>query len=173
MRIALLLASALLSGCVLHSKTPIFSDADAVLALGKKPLTFAVSAEDKGQWVANDEPVLSAQVEGRHYLVPDASAPNDATKAERYAFVPLDAMRFVVQAVAGGEADYAIATWDGTTLLVSPLQCELLKTSLKTNAEVMFLNDACSLRPSDTPPLELFAKLAQRAGKPTLRLVKQ
>lgn len=173
MRAVLLLATVLLSGCVLHSKTPIFGDAEAVPALGRHALTFAVSGYDKGVWVANDEPIVKARREGRHYLVPDASDPADLTKAGRYYFIPLDTDRYVVEAVAGGEADYAIASWDGKTLLVSPLDCVKLKTSLKTNALVMFLNDACSLRPSDTPPLALFQTLAQRAGEPLLRFVRQ
>lgn len=173
MRVLLLLATALLSGCVLHSKTPIFGEAEAVPVLGQGPLTFAVSAYDKGAWVANDEPIVRAQAEDRHYIVPDAANPADLSKAERYYFIPLDTERYVVQAVVGGEADYAIATFDGKTLLVSPLECEALKTSLKTNDLVMFLNDACSLRPSDAPPLDLFQKLAQRAGAPSLRFVRQ
>lgn len=106
-------------------------------------------------------------------MVPDALTPDDLAKADRYYFIPLDQHRYIVEAVSGGEADYAVATWDGKTLLVSPLDCAALKTSLKTNDLVMFLNDACSLRPSDTPPLALFARLAQRAGAPTLRFVRQ
>jgi hypothetical protein len=173
MRALLLLATVLLSGCVLHSKTPIFGEAEAVPALGHHRLTFAVSTFDKGVWVANDDPVVSAKAEGRHYFVPDAATPADLTKAERYYFIPLDGTRYVVEAVAGGEADYAIATWDGKTLLVSPLDCAALKTSLKTNDLVTFVDDACRLRPSDAPPLVLFEKLAQRAGEPSLRFVRQ
>lgn len=173
MRILLLLATALLSGCVLHAKPPIFGDDQAVPVFGRQRLTFAASAYDKGVWVADDAPTLQAKAEGRHYLVPDELAPGDLTKADRYYFIPLDGKRYVVQAVAGGEADYAIATWDGTTLLVSPLDCAALKTSLKTNDLVMFVNDACRLRPSDKPPLVLFDKLAQRAGQPSMRFVRQ
>ena len=87
--------------------------------------------------------------------------------------VDTDGALDVVEAVAGGEADYVIGTWDGKTLLVSPLDCAALKTSLKTNALVGFVNDACSLRPSQTPPLALFATLAERAGQPTLRFVRR
>ena len=173
MRCLLLLAVALLSGCVLHSKTPIFGDTEAVPILGQHAMTFAYSSYENGTWVASEAPPLQAQPEGRHYVVPDASTPTDLTKADRYSFIPLDAHRYVVEAVVGGEADYAIATWDGKTLLVSPLECEALKTSLKTNALVGFVNDACSLRPSDVPPLALFQVLAQRAGQPTMRFVRQ
>ena len=173
MRLLLLLATALLSGCVLHAKPPIFGDAEAVPVFGHHRLTFTGSAYDKGVWVADDTPTLHAKAEGRHYMVPDDQTPDDLTKADRYYFIPLDGNRYVVQAVAQGEADYAIATWDGTTLLVSPLDCAALKTSLKTNDLVIFVNDACRLRPSDTPPLVLFGKLAQRAGQPSIRFVRQ
>ncbi len=173
MRAVIVLATMLLSACVLHSKTPIFSGSEAVSVLGNLPLSFTVSTFDKGAWVAGDEPVLDARPEGRHYIVPDAADPADLTKADRYYFIPLDSGRYVVQAVTGGEADYAIATWDGKTLLASALDCDALKTSLATNDLVMFLNDACSLRPSDQPPLVQFGRLAQRAGPPSLRLVRQ
>ena len=172
MRATLLLVM-LLSGCVLHSKTPIFSDAEAIPLFGAGEMTFAVSGFKHGQWQAADEPSATARRVGRHYLVPDTGSSEDPATADSYYFIPLDGARLVVQAVAGSEADYAIATWDGKTLLVSPLDCAALKTSLKTNDLVEFVNDSCRLRPSDTAPLAQFSRLAERAGQPKLRFVRQ
>ncbi len=168
-----LLAGAALSGCVLHAKTPLFSDADAVPLLGSHAITLSVFERKAGGWVASDEPTVTAVPEGNHYTVPDAAAPNDPALADRYAFIPLDPGHYVVQATAGGAADYAIATWDGQTLLVSGLDCAALKTSLKTNAIVGFVDDACTLRPSTTPTKALFAQLLLATPAPTLRLIRQ
>lgn len=66
MRILLLLATVLLSGCVLHSRTPIFGDAQAVPALGHHALTFAYGTYEKGAWVANADPLLHVRREGHH-----------------------------------------------------------------------------------------------------------
>ena len=174
MRALWVLAAVLLSACVLHSKTPYFADTDAVPLLGRHAHTFIGYSDKDGVWVAMEDAKLRAIPVGRHYTVAD---PTDADPArvDSYAFIPLDASRYIVQATTGGEpgADYAMATWDGHELLVSPLECDKLKTSLKTNALVGFLNDSCALYPSTTPPEDLFAQLALRAGPPTLRFVRQ
>ena len=163
----------LFSACVLHSTTPIFSDAEATPLLGSQKITFAVFERKNGAWVASDEPLITAVPEGRHYRVPDPATPDDLQSADRYAFIALDPAHYAVQAMSGGAADYAIATWDGTELLVSPLDCAALKTSLKTNAIVQFIDDACALRPSTAPPKDLFTQLMQAAPEPTLLLVRQ
>lgn len=174
MRTLWVVAVLLVSGCILHSKTPIFAEADAVPILGTHPHSFAVYDLKDGVWVATADLTVRAVPSGRHYTVADPSAENPA-RLDSYAFIPLDATRYVVQAFTEGNlgADYAIATWDGRELLVSPLACDRLKTSLKTNDLVGFLNDSCALYPSPKPPLDLFAKLALRAGPPTLRFVRQ
>ena len=174
MRFGLVLAVLLLSGCVLHSKTPIFTEADAVPILGHHAHSFAAYDSKDGVWVAMDDPTVRVIPVGRHYTVADPTDVNP-TRIDSYAFIPLDAARYIVQASTQGDpgADYAIATWDGRELRVSPLDCDKLKTSLKTNALVGFLNQSCAPYPTAMPPLELFAKLALRAGAPTLRLVRQ
>lgn len=172
MRSLSLLVLIVLCGCVLHSKTPLFSDAEAVPVFGRVPVRFAVFDAQDGAWVASDEPVATLTPAGRHYEMADPSAA-DPAKVDSYFFVRLDGKRLVVQVVTGGEADYAIATWDGKDLLASPLDCARLKTSLKTNDLVGFTGDNCALLPSDTPALTQFGKLALRAGPPTLRFERQ
>ena len=163
----------LLSACVLHATKPLFTDADATPLLGSQRLTFAVFERKDGAWVASDEPVITAIPEGNHYRVPDPATPDDLQSADSYAFIALDANHYAVQAMAKGEADYALATWDGTTLLVQPLDCTGLKASAKTNAIVQFADDDCSMRPSTAAPKDLFSQLLPAAPEPTLKLVKQ
>ena len=164
-------AALALSGCVLHETPPLFTDADATLLLGAKPLTLAVFERKHGAWVASDDPVITAYPEATHYVVPDPATPNDKTTADRYRFIALDKGRYIIEALAKDEADYAIATWDGTTLLVSPLDCDALKTHLATNLLVVFENDSCSLQSSKLAPKELLAKLLPALKPPELRLV--
>ena len=174
MRYILLCGLALLvSACVLHATKPIFTEAEATLLLGNHKITLAVYEKKDGAWVASDEPIITATPEGNHYLVPDPATPDDLTSADSYAFIAIDTGHYAVQAMAKGEADYAIATWDGTALLVSPLDCAALKTSLKTNAIVGFVDDACALRDSSTPPKDLFAQLLPTTPDPTLRFLRQ
>ena len=164
-------AGLLLSACVLHEKTPLFAESDAVLLLGDKPVSFAVFNRKNDEWVAADDPIVTAIPEGGHYRAQVPGTAEDPASIDTYAFIPIDADHYAVQAIADSEADYAIATWDGRVLLVSPLTCEALKTSLKTNLLVGFLNDACSLRPGSLPPKDVMVTLAQVAGAPTLQLV--
>lgn len=171
--VPLSLAAALLSGCVLHAPTPIFTDADATLALGTAPMSFAVFDREGDAWVPGDDPVIMAVPEANHYLVPDPKTPDDLTTADAYSFVALDAAHYLIQATAKGEADYAIATWDGHELLVSRLDCAALKSNLKTNPLVVFQDDSCALAPSDTAPTEVFKALMQALPAPDLRLVAQ
>lgn len=173
MRLVLLaIAAAIaLSGCVLHESTPLFTDADATLALGTKPLNFAVyELKDEG-WVPTSELPSPATITGNHYVVTEPVADNEAPLFDEYYFITLDPTHYLIQANAKGEADYAGATWDGTTLLVSLLDCAVLKTHLATNLLVVFEDDSCSLQPSKLPPKELLAKLLPVLPPPTLRFV--
>ena len=118
MRIVWVLAAIILSGCVLHSETRYFGDADAVLILGHHPHSFAAYSAKDGVWVPMDARTVRAVPVGQHYTIAD---PN---RVDVYVFIPLDANRYVVQAFSTGNpafttgnpgADYAIASWDGTT----------------------------------------------------------
>ena len=169
---ALILALPLLTACVLHAKAPLFPEAAAVPLLGDKPVTFAVYDLKDGAWVANADPTVTLQPVGRHYEMPDPSQ-DDPARVDSYAFVPLPDGLFVVQMVTGGEADYGIASWTGSELRASPLDCARLKTSLKTNDLVTFGNGDCALSDVSPPPAAAFAMLAPRAGPPTLRFVRR
>ena len=171
--IGLGLMALVLSACVLHEKTPLFSESDAVPILGSQKTVFAIYDRKDGAWVASDDPTFAALPEGNHYLIPDPTTPDDLASADRFDFIPLDAGHFAVQLRSDGEADYAIATWDGTELLVRPLDCDALKSSGKSTAIVAFEDDACTLHDSTTSPRDLLAQLLPAAPEPTLRLVKQ
>ena len=171
-RPALFLAAIVLTGCVLHSGKPLFGESDAVLALGNRPVTFTLYQAEKGAWVLADDPKVTAIPEGNHYLIPDPATPEDMTSADPYYFVSLDAAHYLVMVVVKGEADYAVATWDGVELLISPLDCVALKTHPTGNLLVQFSDESCSLRPSTTLPKDLFTSLIPAAPAPNLRLVK-
>ncbi len=167
-----LLALFLVSACVLHTKTPLFTDGNALPLFGVHPVTFAVFDAKDGKWVANDEPMATLTPVGRHYDMADPSV-YDPGKVDSYYFIPLDDQRLLVQAVTGGEADYAIATWDGKTLLASLFDCTRLKAHAKADDPVTYDGDSCALLPGDALPLTQFDKLAPRAGPPTLKFVRQ
>lgn len=166
MRKLALFAFAVLSACMLHAKVPYFQDRDSVRIFGLHGVNLAVLETNAALSGASDHPPITLTPVGNHY---DSPAPKDAGQVASFYFVPLDKKRFVVQIVTNGQADYAIGTWAGTQLLVSPLTCVNLKTSLKTNDLVGFLNDSCVLLPSSKPVLALFERLALRAGEPALR----
>ncbi len=170
---AVILATVLLSGCVLHSKTPIYGEVDAVPVLGTKALNFKVATRDNGIWMAADNPVARIVPEGRHYVLPDPATPKDLSTAGRYFFIPLGGQRYLIEAVAGGEADYAVATWDGITLLVSAMDCDALKSGGKAGALVTFKDDDCSLIPDGVQQAQALVTLSELTGPPTLRFTRR
>ena len=174
MRIGWVVAAVLLSGCVLHAPAPLFTEADAVPLFGSQNQKFAIYEMKDGAWVAEADPMLRAVSAGHHYPVADPSETN-RNLVDSYAFIPLDGKRFIVQAETGGEpgADNAIATWDGTELLVSPLACETLESSRKAKSLVSFDNGDCAPKGGAMPRLQMFAKLAVVAGPPLFRFVRQ
>lgn len=171
-RLTLVLSGVLLAACVLHSQHPLFDEAQAVPLFGSQPVTFAVYDLNSGAWVASAEPLATLTPVGRHYEMPDPST-EDPAKVDSYSFIPLDSTHFVVQVVAGGEADYGLATWDGQVLLASPLDCDALQARTGTAGLIAFDKDGCAPITGTGPALALFVGLAAEAGAPTLRFVRQ
>jgi len=166
-------ALGLLSACVLHSKEPLFTDADATLVLSNEKLILNVQELKDGKWVDADEPRVTAIPEENHYLVPDPDTPDDLQSADIFSFIALDNFHFVVQAMTGGEADYALATWDGYgQMLVQALDCGALKDSGQAGDLVEFTDDTCALKPSDTPRLDVFRQLMPAAPAAALSVTK-
>ena len=157
---AVLAATLLLSACVLHAKSPLLGDADATLLLGSTNLTLTAVTASRAM-----PSQLSLVPEGRHYRV---SNPGPGGPTDLY-FAALPDGRYAMQYGVGQGSDYAVATWDGARLAISPLDCARLKTDLRSNPLVQFVNNACALR-GDGRPLDDLAVLAQTTAAPAVVL---
>ena len=120
MRALAILSVMLMSACVLHSKAPLFPDAEAVALLGNRPVTMTVTVTVTATDPAKPFKAIPARLdllpEGNHYRVaaPGPKGPTDL------AFVPLGQDSYAVQYGVGAGHDYALATWDGSAHFSSP-----------------------------------------------------
>ncbi len=130
-----------LSACVLQSSEPQFSDADAQLLFGARPVTLALSGPDQSG--LHLPASLTATPEGNHYRL----TPGDS----RAYLVPLNPGTYVVQLVDSDLSSYAVATGSAAGLTLRRLDCARIKTDLRTNLLVGMRNNSCSLRPTDAP----------------------
>jgi hypothetical protein len=136
----LIVTAGFLSGCILQSKTPLFSDKDGVLMLGKKTQRFANYELSglvwkKGGDTATFEPVA------KHYKV--SNGKNSAT-AE---FIALSGGNYVMQFDEGkGSFVYTLASPHGKEIFLYILLCDHLKK--QKIAGVRFEKDNCFIEPS-------------------------
>ena len=114
--LACICLSFLLAGCVLQSRTPVFSESDA----GTLPITlgtrFIMENHDKAGWT-KEEGNFTLQPEGKHYVASDGEKKSDVEAL----FVPLGNNWWVVQAAAVGDPDsYMLAEWADGELCRNP-----------------------------------------------------
>ena len=156
----------LLTGCVLQSHEPLFSESDGAPlpeALGKH---FVMENFDDGAW-AKEEGSITLKAVGHHYVATD-----EAKKDEIAAlFVPLDKNWWVMQAQEKDKPSvYILAKAEGDTLLLNPLTCEDLKLKPTAAAEISFEGDDCYLKGGQS--IDYFKALMAAAKPAQMRLLK-
>ena len=154
----------LLAGCVLQSRTPVFSESDAgalPIALGTR---FIMENHDKAGWT-KEEGNFTLQPEGKHYVASDGDKKSDVEAL----FVPLGNNWWVMQAAAPGDPNvYMLAEWTDGALLLHPLDCADLKSQPSAAAAVSFEGDDCYLK--GTPGLDYFRQFTTGTTPATMRL---
>ena len=161
--LALVLAAVILGGCVLQSRTPLYSDAEAMLALGETGGMVRMSSWKDGKWEPDAE-LAAIAVTGKHY---EATAKSSTIALT---FVPLSGSWFVLQAVeADKPAVYMLAEAKGGAANVRPLSCRDLRKDDRLHAWIDHDGDDCFIKPG-APAQELFTNLLRSPGEPTSRL---
>lgn len=162
---SLVAIACLLAGCVLQSPTALFAEAQGVAALDQLGSRFTSESLSNGEWKA-EEGEISFRLSGQHYV-----AQNSDDKSEvEILFAPLDGKRFVMQAEEekGKPFAYMIAEVTDGHLLLSPLLCDVLKTSPGIEEKVTFDGTDCSVK--GTGDIAYFSDLAGRIGAAPMRL---
>jgi len=153
----------MLGGCMLQSRTPLYSDADAELALGAEGGAAAVSNWRDGRWEAESDDV-SLGVSGRHYM---AKAQSGAVALH---FVPMGGSWYVLQASEPGKpAVYLLAEVTGRSAVTHPLPCSDLKKDPSLTAWISHEGDDCFVV-AGIPPHQLFAALLKHPAPASSRL---
>jgi hypothetical protein len=142
----LTLAAAVLSGCVLQSRAPIYGDRQASLALGSKDGVAKMSEWENGKWVDSGHGPVEIAVVGKHYV---AKSKTDVALH----FVKLKGNWFVVQGVESG----------------SVLACKDLKANAATERWIDYQGDDCFVK-RGTKAKELFTALLENPGAPSFRM---
>ena len=154
--------AALLCGCVLQSRSPLYGDNEAQLALGAAGGPVLVSNWRDGKWEADAERV-EITVTGNHY---EAMAKPAAIALH---FVPLGGLWFVLQAVeAGKPAVYMLAEVKDKSAEVYSLPCSDLKKDAGIANWISYEGDDCFIEPG-APASTLFAALLKTPGEPSSR----
>ena len=153
-----------LSGCVLQSEQPIFSDADSKLLLASYGTRFASYTLAGGNW-SKEEEILSFSAEGQHYVATDGKVKIDVN------FVNISGDWWVVQVQEGGKPpNYALAEAQNGGIFIYPLACKAMREQGGFERFVNFKNDDCIVREgADTAAM--FAALVAEPGTADMKLV--
>ena len=156
-------AALLLAGCVLQSRTPLYDDKLAELALGDKGGPAKLWNRDKGSWVAEKDKV-EINVRGRHY----EAVSEGSTIVLR--FVKISGSTYVMQAEETGKpAVYLLAEVKGAAAEVRPLACKDMKADAQFSKWISYEGDDCYIKPG-APAATLFAALAKLPGEASSRM---
>lgn len=163
--IALLAILISLTGCILQSPEPAFSDGDGRLALGPSGGVFFLFSRRDGTWVKDAE-TMALQREGRHYNV------SGKTPVMALTFIPLAGAWHVLQATEQGKpAAYMLASVKDGSADIYPLGCSDLKRREDLGSAIRHDGDDCFIR-EDTDAMALFLKLVATPGEASARMVK-
>lgn len=153
-----------LSGCVLETKTPLFSDSDAKLLLADYPKLAAYERDDGG-WKKSGDP-LNFSPAGSHYQVKSGNSDMQVF------FVPLEGPWWILQATEASGATYVLVKAEAKELLVSPLECKSLQAADKYNASIDFTGSSCFIK-AGADTMALFKSFAAEPTEPSTKLVSE
>ena len=153
-----------LSGCILESKKPLFTDTDAKLLLADYPNLAAYERGDSG-WKKSDDKFELAP-EASHYVL-------KSEKSEmQVSFVPLEGPWWILQAVESTGATYVLVKAEAKELLVYTLDCKSLKESGKFESAIDFMESDCFVKP-DADKMALFKSFTADTTEPSSKLVSE
>jgi hypothetical protein len=153
-----------LTGCVLETKTPLFSDKDAKLLLAEYPNLAAYERDDAG-WKKSGDP-LNFTPEASHYLVKSGNS------GMKVFFVPLEGPWWILQATEESGATYVLVKAEAKELLISALDCKSLKEAGKYDSTIEFVNSDCFIK-TEADSMALFKSLAADPSEPSTKLVSE
>jgi hypothetical protein len=164
MRIAVLAALVFaLSGCVLQSPEPVFSEDQSRLVLGADAVTMKSYSWKDGAWT-EDKERLALTVEGRHYVAKEG----DDTAG--LAFIPLSGGWYAVQATEQGKStNYTLATVEGGGAVFHLLECAELKKRAELAAYIDYQRDDCFIK-DGANAMALFGELIKQPGEPSAKI---
>ena len=161
----LFILAGLLSGCVLQSRAPLFSDRDAHLVFGDGKFKALMYGLKDGKWVPEDDRIGLAST-GKHYVASDGKKDDEIVLA----FVPLSGKWHVVQASdARNPAVYMFAEVNKTSADIYPLSCSALKADASLAKWIEFTGDDCFIN-ANAPRKTLFTALLASRGEATSRM---
>jgi hypothetical protein len=152
-----------LSGCILQSKSPLFTDAQAQLALAKYG-TLATYEKSGNDWKRSSDQI-SFTPTANHYIA-------KAGKSElEISFVPIDGNWWALQAVeAARPATYVLVDAEARELLFYPIACKDLKDGGKFADAIAFVDSDCFVKPG-ADYKALFKSLTSTPGEASAKLV--
>lgn len=137
---ALLLGLAL-SGCILQSKEPLFSDEHGQLVLASYGTRFATYSLEGDVW-ERDEGAIILTPAANHYILSENRTSVAVT------FAAIGGAWFVMQAEETGKpASYTLLEKQEGELLLHPLNCEPLGKSGKHKDAIAFEGEDCTIKP--------------------------
>jgi len=153
-----------LSGCILQSKEPLFSDAEGELLLAPYGGRFATYSLEGDNW-ERDEGTIGLIPTAKHYVITEGKTAVSIT------FAALSGSWFVMQAEETGKpASYTLVDAQKGELLLHPLNCEPLRKSGKHGDAITFDGEDCTIKPgADTAAM--FKSLAAEMGPARMKLV--
>lgn len=153
-----------LTGCILQSKEPLFTDAQGELMLAKYGSSFASYSLDNDNW-KKDEETISFTSTNRHYVASDGKTDFTVT------FAAIGGSWWVMQGQeAGKSANYYLADAQSGEIFLYPLACKQLQDSGKFGAFIDFKDDDCFVK-DGVDAAAMFKSLAAEPRKPEMKLV--
>jgi hypothetical protein len=129
-----------LSGCILQSKEPLFTDEQAELALKDYGNRFASYSRDGGIW-KKDAETISFTAINKHYTASDGKTDFIVT------FVPIGASWWAMQGQeAGKPPNYYLADAREEEVLFYPLACKELRNAGIFGDFIDFKDDDCFIK---------------------------
>jgi hypothetical protein len=161
--VLLFIAALLLSGCILQSPKPNFSEAEGKLLLGKNGGTYVPYTKEKSGWKIDGEEITFS-VSGNSYAL------KNSEKLAPVKFVSVTNSWWIAQFHEGKNATYyVLIDVQADALYVHPLSCKDIKRALPAINYVTYKNDDCFLKPGT--PAKSFVALIATAGARTNKWV--
>lgn len=142
-----------LTGCILQSKAPLFSDADGEMILAGMGTDFTPYSFSNGQWTKEDD-IIRFTPAGGHYVATDGKSSIDIT------FSKLSGGFYVLQAVEKDKPTvYGLVELGKGEIVFHPLTCTALRETGSFASYVTFKDDDCMVK-DDADTGAMFAAMA-------------